>query len=40
MRSFITACVAAVVLAAIGATVLSFVQEPASAAFATGSVRL
>jgi hypothetical protein len=40
MRSFITACVAAVVLAAIGATALSFIQEPAGTAFKTSSVRL
>ncbi len=40
MRIFIIACIAAVVIAAVGAVVLSFVQEPVSVAFATGSVRL
>lgn len=40
MRSFIAACVAAVVIAAIGAIALNFFQEPVSVAFATGSVRL
>jgi len=40
MRSFIIACVAAVVIAAIGAIALNSIQEPVSVAFATGSVRL
>ena len=40
MQNFIVACVAAVVLAAVGAAILSFVQEPVSVAFATSSVRL
>jgi hypothetical protein len=39
MRSFIGACVAAVVIAAVGVTVLSFYQEPVNVAFATESVR-
>lgn len=40
MRSFIFACVAAVVIAAIGATVLNIFQEPVKEAFATESVRV
>ncbi len=40
MRSFIAACVAAVVIAAIGAIVLNHFQEPVAVAFATQSVRL
>jgi hypothetical protein len=40
MRSFVAACIAAIVLAVIGAIVLDHVQEPVSIAFATGSVRL
>ncbi len=40
MRTFIIACVAAVVVAAVGAIALSFVQEPVSVAFSTESVRL
>jgi len=40
MRVFIIACIAAVVIAAIGAVALSFVQEPVSVAFATEGVRL
>jgi hypothetical protein len=40
MRSFIAACITAIVLAVIGAIVLDHVQEPVSVAFATGSVRL
>lgn len=40
MRSFVLACVAAVVIAAIGASVLSFIQEPVSVAFTTEGVRL
>ena len=40
MRSFIIACIAAVVIAAIGAAVLNFVQEPADVAFTTGSARI
>ena len=40
MRAFILACVAAVVIAAIGAVVLNSIQEPASAAFSTEGVRL
>ena len=40
MRSFITACVAAVLVAVIGAIGLSAVQEPVSVAFSTEAVRL
>ena len=40
MRSFILACVAAIVIAAIGAGILNFVQEPVGVAFTTEGVRL
>lgn len=40
MPSFVTACIAAIVLAVIGAVVLDHVQEPVSVAFTTASVRL
>jgi hypothetical protein len=40
MRAFVFACVAAVVIAAIGAVGLQFVQERASVAFTTEAVRL
>jgi hypothetical protein len=40
MRAFVLACVAAVVIAAIGAVGLQLVQEPVSIAFATDAVRL
>ena len=40
MRSFIVACMAAVVIAAIGAVALNFFQEPVTAAFTTEGVRL
>ena len=40
MRSFIIACVAAVVIAAIGAAVLNFAQEPVDVAFTTESARI
>ncbi|HET9902324.1 MAG TPA: hypothetical protein VFQ27_01290 [Xanthobacteraceae bacterium] len=40
MRSFLAACVAAVIIALIAAFVLERVQEPASRAFATSSVRI
>jgi hypothetical protein len=40
MRSFITACVAAVALATIGALALNSYQEPVAEAFATVSVRV
>jgi hypothetical protein len=40
MRSFIIACIAAVVIAAIGAMILNFVQEPVDVAFATEAARI
>jgi len=40
MRSFVIACIAAIVIAAIGAFALSLVQKPVDVAFATQSVRL
>ena len=40
MRSFIMACLAAVVVAVIGAMALSYVQEPVSVAFTTQSARI
>ena len=40
MRSFIVACVASLIIAALGAVTLNFIQEPASVAFATEGVRL
>ena len=40
MRSFIIACIVAVVIAAIGAVILDFVQEPADVAFTTESARI
>jgi hypothetical protein len=40
MRSFIIACIAAVVIATVGAVALNFFQEPVDVAFATGAVRL
>jgi hypothetical protein len=40
MRSFIMACIAAVVIAAVAAVALSFLQEPVDVAFTTSGVRL
>jgi hypothetical protein len=40
MKAFITACLAAVVVAAIGLVVLNYVQEPADQAFATPYARV
>jgi len=40
MRSFILACIAAVVIAAIGAVILNFIQGPADIAFTTESARI
>src|SRR6266404_3301617 len=40
MRSFIIACIAAVVIATIGAMILNFVQEPADVAFTVESARI
>ena len=40
MKSFVLACVAAIVVAAVAAVVLNRVQEPVEQAFATAGVRL
>ena len=40
MRNFVTACLAAIVLAVVGAIVLDHIQEPVSVAFTTAGVRL
>ena len=40
MRSFILACIAAIVIAAIGAAILNLVQEPVDIAFTTESARI
>jgi hypothetical protein len=40
MKSFIVACVAAIVIAVVGAVVLDMYQRPAESAFATTGVRL
>jgi hypothetical protein len=40
MKTFIIACVAAIVIAVIGGVVLSGIQEPADQAFSTSAVRL
>jgi hypothetical protein len=40
MKSFVLACVAAIVVAAVSAVVLNRVQEPVEQAFATTGVRL
>ena len=40
MRSFVIACVAAIVIAVIGGLALSSIQEPVDKAFATSNVRL
>ncbi len=40
MKTFIVACVAAIVIAVIGGVVLNSVQEPVDQAFSTSSVRL
>ena len=40
MRSFIVACIAAVVIAAIGSFALETLQKPSHSAFATEGVRL
>jgi len=39
MFSFVSACIAAIVLAIVGAIVLEHLQEPVSSAFATSEVR-
>ena len=40
MKAFVLACIAAVIVAAIGVVVLDRVQKPVEQAFATTSVRL
>ena len=40
MKAFVIACVAAVIIAAIGGIALNSVQEPADQAFSTSAVRL
>ncbi len=40
MKTFLLACVAAVVIAVIGGVVLNGVQKPADKAFSTEAVRL
>jgi hypothetical protein len=40
MKTFIIACVAAIVIAVIGGVVLSSIQQPADEAFSTSGVRL
>lgn len=40
MRAFILACVAAIVIAGLGAVFLSSIQEPSATAFSTAGVRL
>jgi hypothetical protein len=40
MRSFLIACIAAVVVAVIGALALNSIQEPVSVAFTTTAARL
>jgi hypothetical protein len=40
MRSFIIACIAALVIAAIGAVGLNLIQKPVAVAFSTEAARL
>jgi hypothetical protein len=40
MRSFVAACIAAIVIAVGGAAVLDHYQKPAAAAFSTSGVRI
>ncbi len=40
MKTFIVACVAAVIIAVIGGVVLNSMQEPVDKAFTTDAVRL
>jgi hypothetical protein len=40
MRVFITACIAAAVIAVVGAMALNSLQTPVESAFATSSVRI
>jgi hypothetical protein len=40
MKSFVLACVVAIVIAVVGGVVLNSINEPVDKAFSTGSVRL
>jgi hypothetical protein len=40
MRAFITACIAAAVIAVVAAVALNALQNPVESAFATSSVRI
>ena len=40
MSTFVTACIAAIVIAVIGALALNAIQKPAEVAFATTAVRI
>jgi hypothetical protein len=40
MRSFITACIAAIVIAVVAALALNFIQEPVEVAYSTNAVRI
>jgi len=40
MKTFIVACVAAIIIAVIGGVVLNSIQEPVDKAFSTTGVRL
>lgn len=40
MRSFIVACIAVIIIAAVGAIALNQFQEPTSAAFTSESARI
>lgn len=40
MKSFVLACVAAIVIAVVGGLVLKSIQKPAAVAFSTNAVRL
>ena len=40
MKSFVVACVAAIVIAVVGGVVLNGMNEPVDEAFSTSSVRL
>ena len=40
MRSFVVACIAALIIAALGAVVLNVYQTPAAVAFSTEAVRI
>ncbi len=40
MSTFVTACIAAIVIAVIGALALNAIQKPAEVAFSTTAVRI